>query len=508
MPGCRLRVFSQLSIGGADNGFERNRTYLDVLLVLSRKENIDMRQRSLRFASIHVLVVAATVSCTVPNPNKRWLDAPVDGPVVPVCTANHALRCDDTKLVSCNADGTAEVSESCPFGCNPVEKKCASKPGPVCTANQGLRCDGANLVRCNADGTGEAIQPCSLGCDAAGKRCYDMEPSNGLGSFLARAGSQPDIDLGNSATINTDNGDITVGGSPIGLRSETLVQSGAPTIRVLLVRSLTAKDVVVTGKNALAVVSTGHLKINGVFSASAKGFTPGAGAFNDGDCKGKGSIVQTGAGGGGGGGGFGSSGGSGGRATNPAAFSISHGGAGGMVTGNAWLVPLRGGCEGSGSEGGGGAIQFVSGTRITIAGVVAANGAKGRGGGSGGGILLEAPIVEVPGLIVANGGGGDGIGVQSGTGEDGRLDATPARGGAPLNNGVVWGAGGNGGAGNTSATDGEAATSDVIAGGGHGGGGFGRIRVNTAPGGHIGGGIYSPTATFGPVVRETRPGLQ
>lgn len=470
-----------------------------------------MRQRALNFASLYISFWVVLAGCTVANPNRHRdaavdgpVDAPVDGPVVPKCIANQALRCDDTNLVSCTADGTGEASEACPFGCNPDEKRCASKPGPVCTANQALRCDGMNLVRCNASGSGEASpKPCSLGCDAANKRCYDMDPSNGLRTFLAQASSQPDINLGDSATINTDTGDVVVGGSPIAVKSDTLVQSGAPTIRALIMGSLTAKNVVVTGTNAIAIVSSDKIIITGTFTASgyinASGRrAPGPGAFNDGGCKGGfGGSVNAGVGGGGGGG-FGSPGGSGGYGNNLS--GTAPGGTGGTVTGNAWLVPLRGGCDGSSSNGGGGAIQFVSGTRITVTGVIAANGNNGGGGGSGGGILLEAPFVEVPGRVIANGGSGVGIGANFGTEESARLDAMPAHGGAALDNGaVLFGAGGNGGAGNFGATGGQSISGTNIVNGGHGGGGYGRIRVNTMSGGHTEGGIYSPTPTFGTI---------
>lgn len=450
-------------------------------------------------------------SCTVPNPNYRphvdaASDSTLDGSVsqVPLCTANQPLRCDNTNLVRCNETGTAELSESCSFGCNPTAKACASKPGPVCTANQPLRCDGTNLVRCNADGTGDSVQPCTLGCDVNGKRCFDMLPSNGLRTFLGQSGLQPNLNLGDSATVNTDTGDITVGGAPIGVKADLYQQPGAPTIRALIVGSFTCRNVTVIGKNALAVVSSGPIVINGTFMASAyvsaTGFyTAGAGAFSDGSCKGSlGDDTGGGAIGGNGGNGYGSPGGSGGSATNTSGFA--RGGAGGTVTGNAQLVPLRGGC---GDVTGGGAIHLVSGTRIAVSGMVAANGLAGDGGGSGGGILIEAPVVEVSGLLVANGGAGDGRGANIGTGEDGRLDTTPARGGMALKEVLFFGAGGNGSAGNFGATNGESiSVGQAFAGGGHGGGGVGRIRINTASGSQVGGGTYSPFPTFGALARQ------
>lgn len=164
--------------------------------------------------------------------------------------------------------------------------------------------------------------------------------------------------------------------------------------------------------------------------------------------------------------------------------------------------PLRGGCNSGAFSSlagrGGGAIQLVSRTKITISGVVAANGSSNTGGGSGGGILLEAPVVEVPGSVVANGGAGGGGCAFPTPAENGRLDATPAMGGPAC----VFGArGGNGGAGGSGAGIGvsvDMTGHGASAGfGGHGGGGVGRIRANTKSGGLHATGIFSPNPTTG-----------
>lgn len=383
----------------------------------------------------------------------------------------------------------------------------ASVDGPMCTTvDMPLRCDGMNLVRCGAVGTSEVKEMCSFGCNAAELRCADLAPSNGLAKFLDAAKDQPDVNLGDAATINTDSGDIMVGSKAIAVSSETVTQPDAPMIRVLMVHSLTAKDVVVTGNNALAILSSGDIVINGVFTASANGLGGGPGAFYDSNCKGQDAPSKEGeASGGAGGGGFGSRGGSGG--SGRAGRYSSEGGKGGMAGGNVSLVPLRGGCVGgantrfgtSGKGGGaGGALQLVSQTRISVTktGAVAANGAGMQSGGSGGGILLEAPIVDVAGAVVANGGGAWGGALS---GESGRLDDKPAMGGFGY---PSAGYGGDGAAGTIAATDGQsislASDSDIAYAGG-GGGGVGRIRVNTAAGGQHTTGVYSPDPNPGPL---------
>jgi len=84
-------------------------------------------------------------------------------------------------------------------------------------------------------------------------------------------------------------------------------------------------------------------------------------------------------------------------------------------------------------------------------GGISANGSSYAGGGSGGGILLEAPVVNVSGNVAANGGGGGSLFGKPG--ESGRLDDIRAAGGiAPDQSN-----GGNGGAGAAGASPASAA---------------------------------------------------
>src|SRR3990172_2577357 len=128
-------------------------------------------------------------------------------------------------------------------------------------------------------------------------------------------------------------------------------------------------------------------------------------------------------------------------------------GTGGLVVGNAQLVPLGGGSGGSGGGGddsasnnegggggggGGGALLLISKGNMTInpTGLINATGGKGGddggdehnagegGGGAGGGIILQSRNVTVitTGLIDARGGvGGPGAGSPGGAGGDGRV---------------------------------------------------------------------------------------
>lgn len=382
----------------------------------------------------------------------------------------------------------------------------ASIDAPACTEMKSLRCENDTLVRCN--GMFEVRDVCPLGCNATELRCGDLTPSNGLAKYLDLSNSQPDLNLGETASINSDTGEVTVGGMLTNAYSDVVLQSGMPSIRVLVARSIIAKDVVVVGKNALAIISRGDITITGVFSASAKKNVAGPGAFNSGSCAGVGYSHNGSAWGGAGGGGFGSPGGTGGTART--GNGLTEGGTRGSATGTNSLVPLRGGCDGgfvaTYAGGGGGALQFVSGTRVAVIGRIAANGAGGDGGGSGGGILLEAPVVEVSGHVVANGGGGNAFTGNGGynAGEDGSLDDTPAKGGSAVAN--VVSAGGNGAAGDIGAVPGGAfdTQASTFGSGGGGGGGIGRIRVNTTPEGYriMPTGLYSPMPSIeAPAIR-------
>jgi hypothetical protein len=133
---------------------------------------------------------------------------------------------------------------------------------------------------------------------------------------------------------------------------------------------------------------------------------------------------------------------------------------------------------------------------VSVTGVIAANGSSALGGGSGGGILVEAPVVEVTGTVVANGAGGNSGCLFGTSGQDGRLDATPAQGGTCGSGG----SGGNGGAGSIAAGSGaNVSLSSGAALAGHGGGGVGRIRINTAAGGFHRAGLFSPDPSTGAI---------
>lgn len=101
----------------------------------------------------------------------------------------------------------------------------------------------------------------------------------------------------------------------------------------------------------------------------------------------------------------------------PFHFSAAFADAAGQNTqtnGNALNVPLMGGSGGAGNDGnpgrggggGGGAILLASDTKITLNGIIAADGGNGAGGGSGGSIRMVAPVIAGSGTFNVTGGGG------------------------------------------------------------------------------------------------------
>jgi hypothetical protein len=139
-------------------------------------------------------------------------------------------------------------------------------------------------------------------------------------------------------------------------------------------------------------------------------------------------------------------------------------------------------------------VQLVSATRVRILGRVDVRGEHGGshiaeldsfiiGGGAGGGVLVEAPVVELGSAarILANGGGGASTEF---TGGDGEQTAAPGA----ICELAGCGTGGNGAAAGIEATAGQdqayQAIPQVIGGGG-GGGGLGRLRINSADGSYM-----------------------
>jgi hypothetical protein len=390
------------------------------------------------------------------------------------CTPGEAQSCDGDVLVVCASDGMNTERQTCASGCS------TSPLGCRCEANTST-CSSAVETRCDASGV-STQRSCALGCTTDGTRCNDIVPSNLLAQFLDDSETGMEMVLNHGSAIDTTEGKVTIDGlasTPPSFLLEAPAAGGGVKVRVFAVKSFKVTgELFVTGFPALAIVSNGDVEINGIIRSRA-------GAGPDGNASGGGGTALCTGGAsqsiaGQGGGAYAGAGGAGGATFSPSTTP----GAGGRIVGNPEIVPLRGGGNNAGIQGGGGAIQLVSRSAIYVraGGAIDAGGAGGSdfggGGGAGGAILLEAPAVTLSGVgsaLAANGGGGGCYTNVTRTAERGRLDTQRAVGCVSS----VHGDGGLGGAGAT--PDGEpggTATGCPVV-GGAGGGGVGRIRVNT-----------------------------
>ena len=467
-----------------------------------------------RTFGVAALLLAA---CTRPNP-RSCNDGLCTDPLFPYCDVNGtlggerneciAVSCPSDSFVSCegnleyrcNALGNNYVATSCELGCSEALAGCR-----LCEPNR-TQCTNGSVARCDERGDLVESRKCALGCFEDLPRCRRILPSNGLSTYLDALAEPPDLVLEN-AYINTLTGAITVDGQVIPTHPNYLAGNGSgPSIRVFVANNVRLRNVyvsssqqeVVTGP-AVAFVAKGTITVAGRLVVEGS-----AGGVKDLACRGGLGILQSPNGvhgiiwaSGSGGGGHATAGAAGGGAnTYP-------GGAGGEATGNDSLEPLRGGCPAGGlvatdlndvtttyplGSSGGGALQLASELSIVVDGVIDARGAHGlyehgpgvhsvSGGGAGGGILLEAPTVNLTenARLIAKGGGGAAAAEPPDETDDGSASLGT----------VCPGACGDGGNGATAQAPAMAGEPYSLASGSHrtagaGGGGLGRVRINTA----------------------------
>jgi hypothetical protein len=403
------------------------------------------------------------------------------------CTPGAFTECRGDNEVRCNATGNNMEVVQCERGCDGAADGCR-----LCNPGE-TACTNGKVATCDASGAVVSTTSCQLGCFETEPRCREINPSNALGKYLDMVPNAPNLDY-EQLRFDTRTGEVTDQIANVTVDVPNfLVQApnqGAP------IRVFVANTVKLTRANAdalfdsfeitgpaLAIVAHGEITIVGILEAHAS-----AGAVTLPACSGGAGLIKTTcnySSSASGGGGFGTNGAKGGDIVN---FSLL-GGTAGIVSGNEKLVPLRGGCASGGvndtvgnkfaGSGGGGAVQLVSRTRIFVDGIVSVVGQGGSGdryqpdgfmltgGGSGGALLLEAPVVELgpnAQLLAQGGNGADACGVSG-------VDCTMAGAGARVGVAATPGV-------DTSC---DAATGKPMATGG-GGGGLGRIRINTASG--------------------------
>ena len=334
------------------------------------------------------------------------------------------------------------------------------------------------------------------GADALEADSPDPCAATGLASFKISnlpSGFQLPALNGTDPVIGPQGFDTDTGSFPhvSGSFATALAGSAADSPRVLYVTDFTldaGSEFVVSGTRPLIIIASGTVKIAGTVRTPQTNTASGAGGFpspvNPGNCGSGAGCPSMGLGPGGGGPGPQSGiGGGGAGYCGLGGLGSSGGGAKGVKYGSPEIIPLVGGSSGgsasygNGPSGpGGGALQIVAGAAIVIeaTGVITMAGAGGyagaTGAGSGGSILLEAPMITVNGALAANGGGGGGSGGSVSIGQWGGVTATPAVGGGPGGEKAGDGSGGV-------TLDGTNGQPSLYGTGG--GGGAGRIRMNT-----------------------------
>lgn len=462
----------------------------------------------MRVRSVIAGVLWLVASCTKPNPARQCMNGICTSPDYPFCdltgfvtgepgicvavscTPGELAECRGAVEVRCNSSGANYDVIQCQLGCDPTSEGCRS-----CLPNE-TTCTNGTVASCDANGAVIAKVPCPLGCFEDEPRCRDIAPSNGFASYLDMVDDPPDLDLSSGGTITTSSGQISSAAStPIDVPSFLIpAPADGAEVRLFIAKRVRLGDVTVTADTpnwgrgpALAIVATDEITVEGTLDLTdVDRPSPGGVAFAS--CIGKWGIYEPGSQtiiSGSGGGGHATTGAAGGNVGE-----TKLGGASGGASGTDTLVPLRGGCSSGEVVTGGGAVQLSSRTRVLVSGTINANGGMGipfqdvvAGGGAGGGILLEAPTVElgITAKLLANGGAGASI-HGSGTMS---LTLAPATGGVCNAASQYCGNGGNGAAVGIPATNGGSTSYSSLPptiGSGGGGGGLGRIRVNTRDG--------------------------
>jgi hypothetical protein len=243
-----------------------------------------------------------------------------------------------------------------------------------------------------------------------------VDLAGGAGTIFLKTNSasvgQLIVDNAGAAGVNTPLSSLSSTVALV-LRNSAQADSTNPlTLQTLSINSAAAFNADSLATLNLTVLGDALVDTNGAIIADAAGYSPAAGP-------GSGAVDGLGDGGGGGYGGAGGSslfgapgGGTYGSLDQPADF--------GSAGGTSPSVPNF--------SQGAGAIRLVVNGKLTVFGIISANGNNGiiagAGGGSGGSIWITTSILSGKGLITANGGAGESN--DGGGGGGGRIAINPA----------------------------------------------------------------------------------
>jgi hypothetical protein len=380
-----------------------------------------MSVRSLQGTSLlwaGLLLTASSCSVIYDADVFQYIDArPIDAMRPPDARPPDAYvpDADPTRLALETLD-PAEVVEG--LGCIPVPTGCRSDSRPV-----PIVITGANIM------PGATVTLNGAGLDAVTTDLFVNEDGT-MAAFALSVPTLPALTDGNRQTIEVS---VTQGGItesialPVRGLNDFVASVDAPggtfavtSLRDRYARILIDAPVTFTGTARVKLEATAELVVAAAVQVDGKNASgQNGGAGGPGGCSGGRNQTAGTCEGGGSGGGNGGGGGGGGHAET----GQSAGGAGGPVTGNAFLTPLApagaatsrghgggggGNCltgTGGGGGGGGGSLELTSGgaLRLTAAALLSAKGgngvngqglcaAGGGGGGSGGAILVRAAL--------------------------------------------------------------------------------------------------------------------
>jgi len=353
--------------------------------------------------SILAAFLGLVAACTKPNP-VSCADGYCQDPAFPFCDVDGALEgnsqtciavdctpgdvagCRADNALVCNAGGDNYDISHCDNGCDPVKgcKQVSCEPNTT-------RCGDRVVETCSATGV-LTTQACDIGCvEAPAPHCAYISPKY-LPDVCDAPATEPSRVVSVAETIDTSV-DTTCNGGIIAepnARDICVVRYGTFKIEQ-------AGSWRVTGTRALAIVTDGALRIQGLLDVSSSTGLPGPGT--------RGSVLPRSAGGG-----FATKGGD----------QTGHPGTGGPASVPVYLL---GGSAGggervnlcAGSTAGGGAATLVScRQKVVVDGQIQAGGNGGAaagscgalGGGAGGYVVLQGVDVAVSGQMFANGGGG------------------------------------------------------------------------------------------------------
>lgn len=174
-----------------------------------------------------LLVASATAACGTKRVDICNTDSDCTNIAYPFCDVNGEYSA---------SEGETNVCTIVPPDC-PIER-CGCSPGAT-------TCDQDQLVVCNTDGMSTTTTGCTLGWADAKDHCLTFEPSNGLGTPLAGASTQPDVTIPDGSYIDTDSGTVSGPNGTIAVES-LLVSQPSGDIRVFVANTFTISSVKIT----------------------------------------------------------------------------------------------------------------------------------------------------------------------------------------------------------------------------------------------------------------------